>query len=105
MMKKDTGLDDLDIKEMLDLIHVPEINRALAEKMEEWKGDGFRSFLLEYQQQLERYFINLYEKPLKKMQTTGEDKKARLYWFELLQYQVGDWRMQRFHPWDGYYHY
>ncbi|MCP5054272.1 MAG: hypothetical protein GY940_44300, partial [bacterium] len=104
-MLKDTGLDDLNIIEMIDLIHVPEVNRKLAEKLEEWKGDGFKSYMVDYEEQFTRYYMELYDAPLELMKQTGEDKHSRLYWFEFQQYAVGDWRMMRFMPWAGYYHY
>jgi hypothetical protein len=83
------GTLDADIVELFDLVHIPEINKVFALKIEELKGSDLRQCIQDYQRKREMYYQDLF---------VTHYREGELYWFELTRYREWDWRMTKISP-------
>lgn len=95
---------DLNLYEMIDLAHVPEVNRELADKLQKWLDEGGRSIASDYDNMRKKYLETLFLGPI--LCFIGENKgslppKPPMYWFELVQCDAWRWRVIKMEPQDA----
>ncbi|MCP5105897.1 MAG: hypothetical protein GY950_21095, partial [bacterium] len=98
---------DTNLYEMIDLVHVPGVNRILAEHMEIWEKQVLKAGTGSYDQCRQIYFQRLFVNHQSQM--AEKEKKlpahSRTFWFELQQYEPWKWRMMDIQPHNlGYNH-
>ncbi len=76
---------DINIYELIDLVHVPGVNRELAAKVESWQNQKISAREEEYDTPRKSYYNSLFAVP-RRQKVPGYN---RLYWFELLQGKPG----------------
>jgi len=86
---------DTNIYELIDLAHVPGVNRELAAKLADWGKKKISAREEEYDNARKSYCNTLFVVP-RRQKAPGYN---RLYWFELLQYDNWQWRMVNMFPW------
>jgi hypothetical protein len=75
-----------DVFEMIDLIHVPGINREMAVAMQKWQKKVGRDYLDELEEKKKAHFEELFIKP-------PPLKEGSFFWFELQQFLTWQWRV------------
>jgi hypothetical protein len=104
---------DINLYEMIDLIHVPGVNRALAAKVKEWEEQGLAACEEEYERRRRHYYkkmcspsvdeiLSAFKSP-KDTMITSFASSTQLYWFELIQYEEWQWRMVHLEPQTPFY--
>ena len=86
---------NVDLFEVIDLSHIPEVNRVLAEKLEDIGRGELGKCLEEYKLKRDNYYKEMFEK------VGRQDQGLPLYWFELTLYEGLNWRitsMESFNP-------
>ena len=86
---------DTNIYELIDLVHVPGVNRELAAKLAAWENQTIAAREEEYDTPRKSFFNTLFVVP-RREKVPGY---SRVYWFELLQYDNWQWRMVNMVPW------
>jgi hypothetical protein len=98
---------EIDLYQLIDLVHVPEVNREFAETVTKWLEKGVAGAEIEdYNRKKKVYFDMLFarvcQRPVKK-------KRGRLpgttsfYWFELQRYDEYAWRPVNMKPFEQAY--
>jgi hypothetical protein len=94
---------DVNIYEMIKMIHYPEMNRLLNLKLQEYKNGEFKKCIDEYDQKKEYYCKSLCRDTWDQEQKSGKKIYPPLYWFELTKYKENDWSMTIIDPWPPKY--
>jgi hypothetical protein len=89
---------DLDILQLLDMAHVPEVKTLLQSELKRIKGGGFKRHIDEYWEQKKKWMEELFNSPRQTVEITAGKVPGNLYWFELTEYSYGDWRMTNIQP-------
>lgn len=95
--------EEINLYDLIDLSHVPEMNRELAVMVDMWEKKGLTAHEKEYNALKEDFFQRLYALPLLLAQRENKNNDTvavPLYWFELLQYDEWNWRIVRMEPWS-----
>ncbi|MCI0470970.1 MAG: hypothetical protein L0Y73_04870 [Candidatus Aminicenantes bacterium] len=89
--------DTVDIHELIDLLHIPVIEKRLYLKIEELKSSEYENKIELYKQKVENYKNILFEnKPLE--DTSAIEKRGQTYWFELTRFKECKWQVTRLEP-------
>lgn len=80
----------VNILEMIDLVHIPELNNVLAAKLEVLEDVDLRALIADYKGKERRCYETLFRDSRR-----GDES---LYWFELIQYEEGEWRIAFIEP-------
>lgn len=98
-------MPDNNVFEMIDLAHVPEVNRVLKDMVNNWDRRKPSTEKLTGNENLRAtYFESLFAAPYRRIiADNGGIPPAQppFYWFELLQYETWEWRMVHMEPYDN----
>ncbi|MDD1648740.1 MAG: hypothetical protein LUQ42_05590 [Methanomicrobiales archaeon] len=88
--------DTVDINELIDLLHVPEVEKRLYLKIEELKSSEYENKITLYKQKVENYKNILFKN--KKQHDTLAIEEGQPYWFELTRFKGCQWQVTRLEP-------
>lgn len=89
--------DTVDINELIDLLHVPVVEKRLYLKIEELKSSEYENKIRLYKQKVENYKNILFENK-KQQDTLAIEKGGQPYWFELTKFKEYKWQVTRLEP-------
>ncbi|MCP5107749.1 MAG: hypothetical protein GY950_30455 [bacterium] len=88
------------IKEMIEMMHIRGVSRALLPELEKWSDEVGNKRLEEYERLHEKYRTQLYTEPCERLQrkNKGKRKSPTLYWFVLLECGSMNWELATMNP-------
>jgi hypothetical protein len=88
--------DSVELKRLINLVHVPEINREFNELSDRLKDKDIQQHIVDFKTRKLELFIELYKNRWEG--DGGTNTAGYFYWFELTCYGPGDWRLTLAYP-------
>jgi hypothetical protein len=88
--------DSVELKRLINLVHVPEVNREFNELHDRLKDKDIQQHVVDFKTRKRELFIELYKDRWEG--DGGANTAGYFYWFELTCYGPGDWRLTLAYP-------
>jgi hypothetical protein len=98
---------NIDLYQLIDMVHVPAVNREIAETVTKWLEKGIaEAEIKEYYRRKSEYYDKLYIGPRQRLleeQKDGLTVEPSFFWFELQRYDEFVWRILYMVPFEEAY--